>query len=151
MSKYIISACLVGLNARYDGNSNLVEVFSEMIKTGKAVPFCPEQAGGLSTPRQASEITGGVGDDVLNGKAKVITDNGQDVTQNFLVGAKETLKLAKLLGAKKAILKSKSPSCGCKNIYDGTFSGKLIEGMGVTAAYLQKHGIDVIDSDEIKK
>jgi uncharacterized protein YbbK (DUF523 family) len=147
VKKYFISACLIGLNTRYDGKNNVQTVFSEMVKTGEAVPFCPEQAGGLTTPRDPSEIIGGDGGDVLKGKARVITDKGQDVTESFLRGAKEAFKLAKLLEADKAILKSKSPSCGCKCVYDGTFSGSLREGMGVTAAYLREHGINVIDSD----
>ncbi|HHY71572.1 MAG TPA: DUF523 domain-containing protein [Thermoanaerobacterales bacterium] len=149
MKKYLISACLLGLNTRYDGESNPETVFLEMVKTGEAIPFCPEQAGGLPTPRDPSEIIGGDGRDVLKGKARVITDKGQDVTEKFLKGAKETCKLAKLLGVDKAILKSKSPSCGCKCVYDGTFSGSLREGMGVTAAYLREHGINVIDSEQM--
>lgn len=108
MKKYLISACLLGLNTRYDGESNPETVFLEMVKTGEAIPFCPEQAGGLPTPRDPSEIIGGDGRDVLKGKARVITDKGQDVTEKFLKGAKETCKLAKLLGVDKAILKSKA-------------------------------------------
>jgi len=149
MKKVLISACLVGLNTRYDGGNNLNQIFADMVKMGEAVPFCPEQAGGLTTPRSPSEITGGDGLAVLAGKARVITDKGQDVTEDFLKGAKEALKLAKLIRAKTAILKSKSPSCGSKCVYDGTFSGKLRDGIGVTAAYLQKHGINVIDSDQV--
>lgn len=151
MKKYLISACLVGLDTRYDGESNAEAVFSDMVKTGKAVPFCPEQAGGLPTPRDPSEIIGGDGQNVSEGKARVITDKGQDVTENFLAGAKETFKLAKLFRADRAILKSKSPSCGCKCVYDGTFNGKLRSGMGVTAAYLREHGINVIDSEDYLK
>jgi uncharacterized protein YbbK (DUF523 family) len=149
MKKVLISACLVGLNTRYDGSNNLNQIFADMVKKGEAVPFCPEQAGGLTTPRSPSEITGGDGLAVLAGKARVITDKGQDVTEDFIKGAKEALKLAKLIGAKTAILKSKSPSCGSKCVYDGTFSGKLRDGIGVTAAYLQKHGINVIASDQV--
>jgi uncharacterized protein YbbK (DUF523 family) len=151
MKRYLISACLVGLNTRYDGESNLEAVFSDMVKNGEAVPFCPEQAGGLPTPRDPSEIIGGDGLDVLRGKARVITDKGQDVTENFLEGAKEALKLAKLLHVDKAILKSKSPSCGCKYVYDGAFSESLREGIGVAAAYLHEHGIQIIDSEEYLK
>lgn len=149
MNKFLISACLIGLDTKYSGGNNLENHFSEMVKAGEAVPFCPEQAGGMPTPRDPSEIIGGDGRDVLEGKARVITDKGQDVTENFLKGAEEAYKLAKLLGADKAILKSKSPSCGCKCVYDGTFGGSLRKGMGVTAAYLQKHGITVIDSEHM--
>jgi len=148
VKKIIISACLVGLNTRYDGGNNYSNVFSQLVKTGQAVPFCPEQCGGLPTPRQPSEIVGGDGKDVLSQQAKVISKEGIDVTKEFLKGAKETLKLAKITGATEAILKSRSPSCGCKKIYDGTFNDVLIEGMGVTAAYLKAHGLNVIDSED---
>ncbi|WP_213974182.1 DUF523 domain-containing protein [Tepidanaerobacter acetatoxydans] len=148
MKRFLISACLIGLNTKYDGENNIEPCFCEMVKKGIAVPFCPEQAGGLPTPRDCSEIADGEGRDVIDGKARVITDKGQDVTENFLRGAKEALKLIKLLNADKAILKSKSPSCGCKCIYDGTFKKSLRQGMGVTAAYLQEHCINAIDSDE---
>jgi len=146
MKRVLISACLVGLNTKYNGDNNFNQIFADMVARGEAVPFCPEQAGGLTTPRNPSEIIGGDGEDVLNGKARVITDKGEDVTEAFLKGAKEALKLAQLIGADVAVLKSKSPSCGSKSVYDGTFSGKLREGMGVTAAYLQAHGIKIIDS-----
>jgi len=149
MKKVLISACLVGLNTRYDGGHNHNQIFADMVKKGEAVPFCPEQAGGLTTPRSPSEIMGGDGLDVLKGKARVITDKGEDVTEAFIKGAKEALKLAMLIGADTAILKSKSPSCGSKSVYDGTFSGKLDDGMGVAAAYLQAHGIKIIDSDQV--
>ncbi len=151
MKRYLISACLVGLNTKYDGGNNFNQIFADMAKKGEAVPFCPEQAGGLATPRDPSEIVGGVGEDVLKGKARVITDKGEDVTEAFIKGAKEALKLATLIGADSAILKSKSPSCGTKCVCDGTFSGKLRDGMGVTAAYLQAHGIKVIDSSQFIK
>lgn len=151
MKMILVSACLIGLNTRYDGKNNFHQVFCDMVKNKIAVPFCPEQAGGLATPRCPSEILGGDGTDVLDENAKVITREGLDVTENFLKGAFETLKLAEIIGAKEAILKSKSPSCGSKCIYDGTFSKKLINGMGVTAAYLYQHNISVIDSDEYLK
>ncbi len=136
------------MNTRYDGKGNEEPIFLEMVKAGNAVPFCPEQAGGLPTPRDPSEIIGGDGKDVLRGKARVTSSNGQDVTEEFLKGAKETLKLAKLLGVSKAILKSKSPSCGCKHVYDGTFKGITRKGIGVTAAYLRENNFDIIDSEE---
>ena len=148
MIQYIISACLVGLDTRYDGKNSFSKVFFDMVKEGKAVPFCPEQAGGLTTPRLPSEISGGDGNAVLMGKAKVISKDGQDVTDSFIKGAKQVLKFAELLGVKKAILKSKSPSCGCEKVYDRSFCGILRDGMGVTAAYLKDNGIEVIDSEE---
>ncbi len=144
---YIISACLAGFNCKYNGKNNYHEVFGRLVKENKAVPFCPEQAGGLPTPRPPSEIKGGDGKDVIQGGAGVVTVDGKNVTENFIIGAKETLKLVELVGAREAILKSNSPSCGCRKIYDGTFRGVLKDGMGVTAAYLKAHGIRVIDSE----
>ncbi|MDN5302502.1 MAG: hypothetical protein PWQ60_2016 [Thermoanaerobacteraceae bacterium] len=148
---YLISACLAGMNCKYNGDNNYHEVFEKLVKENKAVPLCPEQVGGLSTPRTPAEIQGGDGLDVIKGKARVVTSEGKDVTCSFLTGAKEALKLARIIGAEKAILKSKSPSCGCCEIYDGSFKGVLKEGMGVTAAYLFQNGIRVIDSDEFLK
>ncbi|KXG77660.1 hypothetical protein AN618_10370 [Fervidicola ferrireducens] len=144
----IISACLAGFNTRYDGKNSCHAVFEDMVRTKKAIPFCPEQAGGLPTPRTPAEIIGKDGFEVIKGKAVVLTRDGRDVTEYFIRGAKETLKLAELIDADTAILKSKSPSCGCRFIYDGKFNGTLKEGMGVTAAYLTAYGLKVIDSDE---
>jgi len=144
----IISACLIGLNTKYNGGNNIKKVFVDFVKHRKAIPFCPEQAGGLPTPRYPAEIVGGNGYDVLDGKAKVINEKGLDVTKEFIKGAEETLKLAKLLHAAEVILKSKSPSCGSSLIYDGSFKGRLIPGPGVTTALLMRNGIRVINSDE---
>jgi uncharacterized protein YbbK (DUF523 family) len=145
---YLISSCLIGLNCKYNGKSNTHEDFTTLIKEKRAIPFCPEQAGGLSTPRRPAEIKCGDGFDVIKGETVVVTIDGIDVTDYFLTGAKETLKLAVLIGADKAILKSRSPSCGCKTIYDGSFKNIIKQGMGVTAAYLKLHGIQLIDSED---
>ncbi len=145
---YLISSCLVGLNCKHNGKNNTHEDFITLVKEKKAVPFCPEQAGGLSTPRPPAEIKCGDGFDVINGKAVVVTIDGMDVTKYFLTGAEETLKLAVLVGADKAVLKSRSPSCGCKSIYDGSFKNIIKHGMGVTAAYLKLHGIYLFDSED---
>jgi len=139
----IVSACLVGVNCRYDGKNSFNSKIFEMFRKGDIIPLCPEQLGGLPTPREVQEIVGGTGEDVLRGKANVITASGRDVTKNFLRGAEETLRIAKSLGVKEAVLKSCSPSCGCGKIYDGTFSGKLKDGNGVTAALLKEHGIRI--------
>ncbi|MCR4432062.1 MAG: DUF523 domain-containing protein [Tepidanaerobacteraceae bacterium] len=147
----LISACLAGFNCKYNAKNNFNASIEELVKNKIAVPICPEQAGGMPTPRVPAEILGGDGLDVIEGRARVITSEGEDVTLKFFEGAKEALKLAKLVGANKAILKSRSPSCGCCKIYDGTFKGVLRAGMGVSAAYLLKHGIEVIDSDEFIK
>lgn len=145
----LVSACLIGLNTKYNGGNNINKVFVDLIKHGNAIPFCPEQAGGLPTPRPAAEIIGGDGCDVLDGKARVINREGVDVTEAFIKGAQETLKLAKLVYAKEVIFKTKSPSCGSSVIYDGSFTGKLKDGMGVTAAMLLRNGIRVIGSDDL--
>lgn len=141
----IVSSCLMGCCCRYDEKDNLKPEIAKLVQEGKGIPICPEQAGGLSTPRPPAEIVGGNGFDVLDGKARVIDINGKDVTQQFIKGARETLKMAQLVGASSAILKQRSPSCGSKEIYDGSFSHKPIPGMGVTAALLMRNGINVLD------
>lgn len=144
VKKSLVSACLLGVNCRYDGGNSLNEDALKQNETDELIPVCPEEAGGLPTPRPPVEIVGGDGNDVLDGKAKVLTANGEDKTEEFLKGAKHTLTLAQSQGATSAILKSKSPSCGCAKIYDGAFSGKLVSGDGVTTALLKRHGIKVI-------
>jgi uncharacterized protein YbbK (DUF523 family) len=106
-------------------------------------PVCPEVQGGLSVPRVPAEIQGGTGEDVLEGKAKVVNMNGQDVTEQFLKGANQALQIAQSVGAKEALLTERSPSCGCGLIFDGSFKGRFIAGDGVTAALLKKNGIKV--------
>lgn len=143
----LVSACLLGIRAKYDGGDNTVPQLVEKCKSGGIIPVCPEQLGGLTTPRQPCEISGGTGDDVLEGKARVITKDGSDVTQAFVEGAKQVLRIARLYGADMAILKKRSPSCGCCQIYDGSFSGQKIPGAGVTAALLLKNGIKVYSEE----
>ncbi len=116
----------------------------------KLIPVCPEQLGGCATPRLPAEILDGEGQDVLEGMAKVIRKDGVDISGEFKKGAEEVLKIAQLLNVDLAILKARSPSCGAGNIYDGTFSGKLKKGNGVTAEILKSNGIKVITEEEIK-
>ncbi len=144
----IVSACLAGIDCKYNGGNNLNKKIAELVSRGKAVPVCPEQLGGCATPRPKAEISGGTGACVLDAKCEVLRENGKVVTNEFIKGAEEVLKIAGLLGAKEAILKSKSPSCGCGYIYDGTFSGKLIKGNGVTSEMLIRNGINVITERE---
>lgn len=144
VKKSLVSACLLGVNCRYDGGNSRNEDALKQNETDELIPVCPEEAGGLPTPRPPVEIVGGDGNDVLDGKAKVLTADGVDKTEEFLKGAKHALTLAQSQGATSAILKSKSPSCGCAKIYDGAFSGKLVSGDGVTTALLKRHGIKVI-------
>jgi len=134
----LISSCLIGLNTKYNGTNNLREEVVERLKNEYIlIPICPEQLGGLPTPRNPCEIKDG----------RVIDTTGRDFTDNFYKGAIEALKLAKFFGAQIAFLKSKSPSCGCGKIYDGSFSGKLVEGSGITAAIFMQNGIKVVCID----
>ena len=143
----LVSACFAGVHCRFDQRHAREELIEEMVKRGEAIPVCPEQLGGLSTPRLPAEIVGGDGDDVLDGEAKVIDKAGNDVTEAFIRGAEQVLALAKKIGAKEAILKEKSPSCGSCWIYDGSFSGRKRAGWGVTAALLRRHGIRVYSEE----
>ena len=148
----IVSACLLGENCKYSGGNNKSENVIKYLEDKEYILVCPEQLGGLSTPRNPSEIiTYGNTDgyDVLSGCTKVLSNKGIDVKKNFIQGAEETLKIAKEHNAKTAILKAGSPSCGYKKIYDGTFLGNKIQGMGVTAAILNKENIALLDEDDI--
>lgn len=140
---YLISSCLCGVNCKYSGGNNLNEKCLDILKEGKGILICPEQLGGLPTPRLPAEIIGKA-ENVLRGMDKIISKNNIDVTNEFLKGAKETLKIAKLYKINKAILKEGSPSCGVNYIYDGSFTGKKIKGNGLTTEILIKNGIEVI-------
>ncbi len=142
--KILVSACLLGVNCRYDGGNSRNENAIKHQQTDELVPVCPEEAGGLSTPRPAVEIVGGDGNDVLDGKARVMTADGQDKTMEVLKGAQHALEIAQSQGATSVIFKARSPSCGCGEVYDGSFSGTLTSGDGVTTALLKRHGIDVV-------
>lgn len=145
----VVSACLVGVNCKYNGKNNDDEKVKEYLKDKKYIIICPEQLGGLTTPRNPSEIEKIGGHEVLQGKSKVITCENIDVTENFINGAKESLKIAKMFNCKKALLKEGSPSCGCNFIYDGTFSGKKIPGKGVTATLFNENNIEVFSEKEL--
>lgn len=140
----LVSACLLGVNCNFEGKNWLNPKLLEEFKEGELFPVCPEVLGGLSVPRVPAEIQNGDGADVLCGRAKVVNEEGVDVTEQFVKGAQETLKIAEAVGAKEALLIEKSPSCGCGEIFDGTFSEKFVEGDGVTAALLKKNGMKVI-------
>ncbi|GEB30542.1 MULTISPECIES: DUF523 domain-containing protein [Brevibacillus] len=139
----VISACLIGCECRYDQKSCLDSELEQLLREGKAIPVCPEQLGGLPTPRPPAEIVGGDGYDVLDGRAKIIDNTGRDVTAEFLAGAQQALRLATTVGATSAILKENSPSCGSSFVYDGQFSGKKVSGIGLTAALFRRNGIEV--------
>lgn len=135
----LVSACLLGVNCRYDGTGKLFEPLRSLLEEHTLIPVCPEQLGGLQTPRPPAELKGHC----------LLTKSGIDVTSAFKKGAEETLKLARLYHCNLAILKERSPSCGAKQIYDGSFSGQLIEGSGITASLLMAHGIEVIGESEV--
>lgn len=138
-----VSACLVGINCKYNGSNNYNKKIFDMVKEGKAIPICPEQLGGLSTPRDPTEIKN------INGKIYAINNKGNDVTVQFKRGANEVLKLSKSLNIKKAILQPRSPSCGIGKIYSGNFDNKLIDGDGILVQLLKENGVEVVSCDEI--
>ena len=141
MPKILVSACLYGECTKYDGTNNILKNPYFLMRKNRCdlIPFCPEVLGGLPVPRPCSEISGN----------RVINENGEDVTENFEKGAGEALRIAKENGVTIAVLKQGSPSCGCKKICDGTFSGNKISGMGVTARLLTDNGIAVFDEDDL--
>ncbi|TEU17402.1 MAG: DUF523 domain-containing protein [Anaerolineales bacterium] len=148
MDGYLVSACLLGIYTRYDGGCCPVPQLIQLAARGLAVPVCPEVAGGLPIPRPPAEIVGGDGLAVLDGRARVLTIEGEDVTEAFLAGARQALETAQRLGIRQAVLKEDSPSCGSRRIYDGTFSGRTVSGQGVAAALLQRNGITVLSEEE---
>ncbi|MDK2798468.1 MAG: hypothetical protein PWP27_48 [Clostridiales bacterium] len=145
----LVSACLCGINCKYNGGNNLNSKILELYNKGKLIPICPEQLGGLPTPRAPREIINGNGLDVLEGKAKILDkDKKIDNTKEFIRGAQNALKISKALNIKKAILKQRSPSCGFGQIYDGSFSGRIIKGNGVTAELLHRNGIQILTEED---
>ena len=136
--KYIVSACLAGEKCRYDGNSNTVDRIRSMVENSTAIAVCPEVLGGLPVPRVRCELQKNE-----DGSHLIKGEDGKNYTEAFLRGAMLSLKLAQENEITQAILKSKSPSCGCGSIYDGTFSGRLAEGNGITADLFIKSGIKV--------
>ena len=145
----LISACLLGVKCRWDGTDNTNDKAVDLLKKETLIPICPEQLGGLPTPRLHQEIQGGAGKEVLEKKAKVVNENGVDVTNQFAKGAQETLKIANLYQVREFIGKSHSPSCSCSKIYDGTFSGKSAKGRGVTAELLMRNGIKIREIEDL--
>ena len=144
----LISSCLLGIECRYDGGHNLDKKILEKAKDLQFIPVCPEQLGGLSTPRAPAGIVKGDGRDVLEGSARVINSLQEDVTDAFIKGAQETLKIARITGATKAFLKNNSPSCGISTTY---CEKEIGYGPGVAAALLQSSGIEIIEVTPAKK
>jgi len=135
----IVSACLAGIFCRYNGEVEGFEPVVELVRQGKAIPFCPEAMGGLPTPRNPCEIQGD----------RVMDNDNNDCTTEFMRGAEEGLRLAQLAGCTKAILKARSPSCGSGTIYDGTFTSTRIPGDGVFARLLKENGITVQSEEDM--
>ncbi len=139
--KYVVSACLLGDNCKYNGGNNYNENVCKFLSNKEYIKVCPECLGGLSIPRLPSEI---IGD-------KVINSSNIDVTLNYKKGAEETLKICQSENINCAIMKSRSPSCGCGKIYDGTFSKKLVDGDGITVRLLKEHEIRVLSEEDINE
>lgn len=137
MSKILVSSCLLGENCKYNGGNNLNQSLVNFLKNFEIISVCPESLGGLTTPREPSEIMGNL----------IINKIGTDVTKNFELGANLTMKIAQMNNCEIAILKKNSPSCGFGAIYDGTFSANLIKGNGMTADLLFKNGIAILNED----
>lgn len=139
--KILISACLLGENCKYSGGNNYHPAVEALREGYELIPVCPERMGGLPTPRVPAERAGD----------RVINRDGADVTDAFRLGAEKALETARTLGISKAVFQVRSPSCGCGTIYDGTFSGKLVPGKGVTAQLLEQSGIEICDSTRINE
>ena len=139
MEKLLISACLLGVSCRYDGKSKPMENIEKLMEKYELIPVCAEIFGGLPTPRVPAEISG----------EKVITCDGRDVTEEYLRGAREVLRLGKLFGCKKALLKERSPSCGSGIIHNGKFDGGLVPGFGKTAELLLSEGFEAFGESRI--
>jgi uncharacterized protein YbbK (DUF523 family) len=153
MQKVLMSSCLIGERVSYRGGDARIEsqIVDQWIAAGRVVPFCPEVGGGLLVPRPPAEIIGSNGYAVLDGFAVVLDNQGSDVTRHFVDGAQRALQLAKAQGARIAVLKDGSPSCGRTYIYNGQFRGVRKRGeSGVTAALLQRNAIEVFNEHQIE-
>jgi len=149
----LVSACLLGQPVRYDGHGKAMPspLLFELARRYQLLSICPECQAGLPTPRPAAEISGGDGGNVLDGRARVITQTGQDVSRAFIDGARQALDSAIRHGGRQALLKANSPSCGNRQIYSGHFDQQLQPGSGVTASLLQRQGISVFNENEMDR
>ena len=136
----LVSSCLAGIKCRYDGEAKPEPGIEALYKSGEAIAVCPEQLGGLAIPRPPAQFYGGTGDDVLDGKARVVRMDGADVTENYIAGANAVLRIMKELKLREALLKARSPSCGMGMVWR---EGKLMEGNGVCAALLLREGVKI--------
>lgn len=146
----LVSSCLLGIHSKYDGSlNNQHDLLMKYSHLGQYLPVCPEQLGGLQTPRKPVEIIGGTGSDVLAGTARTENTESVNLTSEFIKGAQETYRLTKIFPIKAAILKERSPSCGVHQIYDGGFRHVIREGSGVTAELLRQNGIEVFSEEDL--
>ena len=145
----LVSSCLLGENCKYDGGNTDNQELKALFSEEEFIAVCPEKLGGLKSPRPPAEIKGETGEDVLINEAQVVNEEGVDLTEEFLIGARKTLKKAIDNNCNLAILKARSPSCGSQEIYDGSFSGETKQGIGVTTALLQKAGIRVFNEENL--
>lgn len=141
--KILVSSCLLGENVKYSGGNNFSENLIEILKKYdmEVIKICPEVMGGLNVPRKPAEIK----------EKDIVTNEGKSVKKEFYRGAEKVLELAKEMNIKFAVLKEKSPSCGKKFIYDGSFSKNLIKGQGITTALLKKEGIKIFSEEELEE
>lgn len=145
----LVSACLLGIDCKYNGSNNDNIKVKEYLKNKEFIIVCPEQLGGLTTPRDPSEIIKLDNSEIMDKNYKVISNKNIDVTENFIKGANETLKIAQIYNCKEAILKDGSPSCGSNFIYDGSFTGNKIKGEGLTAKLLKDNNLKVISENDL--
>ncbi|MGZ4206602.1 MAG: DUF523 domain-containing protein [Actinomycetota bacterium] len=148
--RIVLSACLAGVACTHEAEAKTRDWALKLIAEGRAVLVCPEVAGGLPIPRPAAEIQRGDGADVLAGGARVVNEDGDDVTANYLSGARTAVEAARDARAGLAVLKARSPSCGCGRIYGGGFNGELRDGDGVTAALLKREGVQVVSDESVE-
>jgi uncharacterized protein YbbK (DUF523 family) len=145
----LVSACLLGTCCNHEGRASSRPLVAQLSESARLVPICPEVVGGLTTPRAPAELIGGDGSDVLSGTARVRSADGDDATAAYLRGAAAAVDLARAVGATRAVLKARSPSCGAVEVYDGTFTRTLHAGSGVTAAALRDAGIEVVSDEQL--
>lgn len=151
MNRILISACLLGQPVRYDGEAKTLEhaELDALVAAGRVLAYCPEVGGGLPVPREPAEIVGGDGFAVIDGRARVMTRDGTDVSRFFIDGARRALALCREQDIRLAVLTEKSPSCGSGEIYDGSFSRRRLPGQGVTTALLERAGVRVFGQQDL--
>ena len=149
--RFLVSACLLGRPCKYSGGDNYNPAVIHFLEGKDYIAVCPEVEGGLPTPREPSEIAGGRGEEVMSGCVAVVTESGKDVSAFFRRGAQKTLETVRTFGARAAILKERSPSCGVRSVYDGSFSRLAVPGQGVAAAALAAAGLLLFTEENLPR